>query len=363
MKIRTERKALADTLAWVHQAIGKRHNVAALSGIRITARDGILTMQGFDYDVSHTATLSADVITEGECLAPAAFLVTFVGQMRGETVELVVNGDSLTITAGRSTYRTRTLRLEDYPSLPEQAPLVGTIDADSLADAVSTCRKAAESENSTTPVLSGIRMTGTSEGLRLVSTNRFVAMDRHLDWNHEADFTALPVARMVDDAVKGLVGEVRIGAREGLLSLSAAGRAVTMRQLDGEYPPLDRVLAALEPPALTVTVEGVDLAQAVARAGKLSDDETPVILDITSTSINLSIAATERGDGAEEVDCEATGEGQVKFSPRYLTDGLASMPPGPVTLGVREGIKATTVLPIDDNGSRLTIVMPKRGTK
>lgn len=361
MKIRCNRKDLASTLAWVAQAVPKKVNVPALSGLALRADDGRLTVQGFDYEVSHQATIDVEVLEAGACLAPAAFLVTFVGQMRGDTVELVLDDETLTLTAGRSSYRTRTLRIEDYPNLPALAPEVGTVPAALLGAAITDCRRAAAMEDDVVVALTGIRLVGTADGLQLVATNRFVAVDCHLDWDHQADLKVLPVARMLDEACKGLLGTVHIGAEGGLLSLSDDCRAVTMRQLDAKFPDLDRAFDAVGTPTLEVTVEGADLIEAAQRTGRLADDAIPVRLDIEASSISLSVDAIERGDGAEQIDCEATGEGHATFGPRYLADGLAAMPPGLVRLGVSTTGKSTIIHPLDDDGSRRALVMPKRG--
>lgn len=362
MKIRADRSVLADAIAWVSQAVPKRPQAAVLGGMRLSTGEGTLTMQAFDYEVSHTATISVDVIAPGSCLAPAAFLSTFTANMRGEGIELDLDGDDLTIAAGRSTYRTRTMRLQDYPTLPEQAPLVGHVEGSMLADAVTACRKASDDENGPNPILSTIRVHGDEDGLRLTSTNRFVAIDRHLDWEPDGMLAVTPVARMLDAATKGLVGQVRIGATSGLISLATAGRAVTMRLMTEPYPDMDRVIRPAADDDFEAVLDVAELGQAVVRAGKLSDDETPVILDFTETGIDLSIDASERGDGVEQIDCEATGSGTARFAPRYLIDALAAMPAGPVRLGFKAGIKPLVIRPIDST-DRLSLVMPKRGTK
>jgi DNA polymerase-3 subunit beta len=132
MKIRAERSALADALTWVSQAISKKPMNVVLSGVRIVASGEHITLSAFDYDVSHEARVAAEVVGEGECLVSAAFVRSIVASMRAKDVELVLDGDVLTISSGKAAYTTRTLKIEDYPTLPPSPPTVGTIEAGDL---------------------------------------------------------------------------------------------------------------------------------------------------------------------------------------------------------------------------------------
>ena len=60
MKFQVERDALAEALAWVARALPSRPVVPVLSGLLLQAADG-LTLSCFDYEVSATAQIDAEV--------------------------------------------------------------------------------------------------------------------------------------------------------------------------------------------------------------------------------------------------------------------------------------------------------------
>ena len=70
MRFLVERDALADALAWVARALPSRPVVPVLSGLRLEAGDG-LTLSCFDYEVSATAHLDAEVKEPGTVLVPS----------------------------------------------------------------------------------------------------------------------------------------------------------------------------------------------------------------------------------------------------------------------------------------------------
>src|SRR5438105_1943031 len=73
MKFRVEHDALADAVAWVARALPSRPVVPVLAGLRLEAGEG-LTLSCFDYELSATAQVVADVAEPGTALVPGRLL-------------------------------------------------------------------------------------------------------------------------------------------------------------------------------------------------------------------------------------------------------------------------------------------------
>ena len=354
MKIRANRKELADALAWVGQAVPKRPTMPALGGMKLAVTGDTLTVYGFDYEVGHLATLTVEGIADGACLVPASFLTTFVSGLRGETAEMVLDNDELAISSGRSRYAARTLPLADYPKMPEQAPPVGTLDGQLFAEAVVAVRRGASTDGMV-PILTALSITADRDGLHLGATNRYIAIRANLDWSGD-DFSALPIASALEAATKGLVGEVTIGVTTNLISLSSTGRSVTLRMLEGVFPPIERYIDSVIAEC-DVEVNGSDLARAVANVGKLAEIGDTVDLHISDGEIEVR-TSTERGSGAEQVDCDSSSSGVKGFNPHYLASGLAAMPAGAVRIAVGGRGKPAVIRPVGSD-DRAALIMGK----
>ena len=70
MKIRVDRDVLAEALAWVARALPTRPVVPVLSGLRLEAGTS-LTLSCFDYEVSATAQVEAEIGEPGTVIVPA----------------------------------------------------------------------------------------------------------------------------------------------------------------------------------------------------------------------------------------------------------------------------------------------------
>lgn len=363
MKVHIERKALADTIAWIAQAIPKNPPMPALAGIRLSAAGGYLTARSFDYDVSHSARIEAEIASEGECLISGRFLNWITGSLKGADVELVLDNDELTVSSGRSSYRARTLRIDDYPKLPAQPKRVGAADASTLAEAVTAADLFIDA-NASLAVLQGISLSGDQAALTVVGMCRQGANVATVDWECAEAFSVIPLPRQLTAALRGLSGTVTIGCEGGVLGLADDRRAVTLRTIDDAFPNWRSLLRSEDEDAFGVTVDGGELAEAVKRAGALCDDETPLVLRIGSNEIAIEIAAAERGSGSDVVAAECGGEQVMGMHARYLLAGLGAMPAGPVRLGVgtpnTNGRLGSLNVRPSETDDRLAFVMPKR---
>jgi len=334
MKIRAERKQLAATAAWVAQALSRNPATPDLAGIRLRAEGNTLTLSAFDYDVHHEARLAVEVAGEGECLVSGAFLRTITAELSGREVELVLGGERLTISAGRSTYRANLLDLGSYPTLPDAPATSGIVDAYALADAVSSCIGPTD-DAAPVPAVAGLRVEAADGTLDLIGTDGRLLVHRSLEWEGE-DFGVTLSSSAVAAAVKGLSGPVAIGVTESSVGLSDAERTVVMRTISHKYAQWRLAVRPADRDRFGVIVERDDLAEAVKRAALLTradKDAGAVVLTIERDSIEVTSSDATAG-GSEVLDAQADGREVIPFSPFLLGMALAAMEPGPIRLGI-----------------------------
>lgn len=359
MKIRANRRELAEVLTWVAQAISKRPHNPALSGMHLSAHDDVLIMSAYDYDASHQARLQVEVASEGECLVAGHFLREIVSALKGGEVELVLDDDRLAITSGRSSYRATTLRMDDYPALPPFPAKVGHVAAVDLGSVLGVVEHAA-SKDSMVGVITGTLVEGTTDTLRASATDRFRMARAETLWSAAGEgFSAVVPTRPLVAAVKGLTGAVTVGHAEGTFGVADAARAVTIRCIDDEFPPLDRFLST--PTVGEVEVDASDLSEAVKRAGMVGGEHRQVLLTFTPGEIKVS-AEAESSDGAEYVEAAGEEERSVLLSAQYLADALTATTSERVRLaftGPPEKVMPLFVRPLEHQRVDL-LVMPRR---
>lgn len=334
MKINADRKALADDVAWVAQIVPRNPNMPALAGIRMRAEGEHLTMTAFDYEVTRRARVAVDVHDEGECLVSASFLSSIIGALTGREVALELDGRALTITCGRSVYRTQTLSIDDYPNLPSPPPPVGVVDAAVLAEAVAACHGPVDDE-APTEGFRGMRIEGSPQGLDIVGLDGRLLVHRALAWSGETFATTTP-GKPLATAVGGLKGEVCIGANENSVSVADADRLIVLRTMSHQYAAWRKVPRPPDMDRFGVVVDRDELLAAVKRTNLLArsaKEAALITLSIDADTIEVTATDSEAG-GSEVIDAEGDGAEVIPLNPQYLMQALTAMERGPVRLGI-----------------------------
>src|SRR6516162_11526209 len=180
MKFRVEHDTLADAVAWVARALPSRPVVAVLSGMRLDAGDG-LTLSCFDYELSATAHVPAEVVQAGTALVPGRLLAEITRSLPGQPAEFRADGDEVTLTCGSAEFALVSLPTAEYPDLPPAPPLAGTVDGGDLAAAVAQVLPAT-SRDDTLPMLTGVCLDITDDVITLAATDRYRLAVRDLHW-------------------------------------------------------------------------------------------------------------------------------------------------------------------------------------
>ena len=364
MKITAERAPLADAVSWVAQAIPKNSQAPALAGMRITAAEGALTLQAFDYDVSHTATLDGldvSVASEGECLVSGKFVREIVGSLKGKGIELVLESGTLTISAGRASYRTRVLNLGDFPHLPKRPAEVGKISGARLAAMVASVRHPID-DGTPHPQVRGLHVEGDAGGLTVVGASRFCVAEHSHDWERKADFAVTVHSGAFTAALKGLDGSlVSIGSEGGLIGLWDESRAVTLRTYSDEFVAWRKLVRPEAEDRITATLDPAELHDAAKRAALLdttTDHSMPLVLAFAAAEVGIEVAGQEYAEGADAIDAECSGEQRLATSPRFLIDVLAAIPSGAVSVGLVDHKRPLVFRPVD-HPRMVTVLMPR----
>lgn len=330
VKVRVERDALADAVAWAARTLPSRPSLPVLAGLVLTTGEG-LTLSSFDYEVSARVDVDADVAEGGTVAVSGRLLADIARSLPAQPVTLAQDGSRVTITCGRSSFTLPTLPVEDYPQLPSMPDLAGTVDATVFANAVASVAIAAGRDD-TLPTLTGIRMEIEGSTITLAATDRYRLAVREFAWTPKSSSIstqALVPAKTLADTAKSLVGAGSVGIAlaaggEGLIGFEGSGRRTTTRLLDGEFPKYRTLLP--NESATVATVDTAALADALKRVALVAERNTPVRLSFDSSEVTLRAGAGEDAQANEAVECGVEGDAiEIAFNPQYLLDGLAAV--------------------------------------
>lgn len=329
MRVRIERDALRAALADVRPAVDGR-GLAVLSGVHIDAGDTI-RLTATNLELTITAEVDGDA-DPGTLVVPHRVLSAFVDRAPDGAVTIEVADPDVIVTAGDSTAALRSLPVTEWPRLAdvEDTPVVLS------AEHVDLVRRTlhAVSADQKRPLLLGVHL----EGQHVICTDSYRMAVATIGG---ADFPAVTIpGDAVKAALKGAGDYVEVTVGEHRARLSHGRTTWTTVLLEGEFPPVLRLLRDESPHTLTVPAER--LTEALGRMGVLTGENTTIIAPEGDKAI-VSARVADIGEVTDVVPCTGDATFQIGFNPQFLADLLEAAGTDDVTLGLVDAMKPAMV--------------------
>src|SRR6202011_2376864 len=153
-----------------------RSAVQALSGVMISVQPDVTPeLLATDTEIGLRVPLEAEIARPGSAVLPARLLLDVARSLPAErlTMELRSAEQDIELICGPTTFHLRTLRAEDFPTLPSPASEGRVVlPAEAFMQTVNRVARSA-SRDETRPVLTGILMSASGQELRMVATDSY----------------------------------------------------------------------------------------------------------------------------------------------------------------------------------------------
>lgn len=343
MKIRVERDALADAVAWVARSLPNRPTAPILSGMLLAAAGDAVTLSSFDSTTSAKVALPAQVSDEGTVLVSGRLLSEIARSLPNKPVDLVADHSKVELTCGSARFALQTLPVEEYPTLPEMPTQTGTVDASTFERAVSQVFVAA-GRDELLSVFTGVRVEIDGETLSLLATDRYRMALKEINWNPsspDVEGAVLIPGKVLADTAKAMgSGEevtVSLSTTEsegeglaGFIGESTHGkREATTRLLSQAFPKVRHLMDVQG--TVNVRVSTDELLNAVKRVKLVAERNTPLRMIIADDHIALEAATGDQAQASEAIaaSVEVVGDepsiDAAGFNPQYLLDALGAL--------------------------------------
>lgn len=343
MKIRVERDALADAVAWVARSLPNRPTAPILSGMLLSADGDAVTLSSFDSTTSAKVALPAQVHDEGTVLVSGRLLAEIARSLPNKPVELDADHSKVELICGSARFTLQTLPVDEYPTLPDMPTQAGTVDASTFERAVAQVFVAA-GRDELLSVFTGVRVEIDGETLSLLATDRYRMALKEITWNPstpDAEGAVLIPGKVLSDTAKAMTGgdEVTISLStteaegEGLAGFVGEGshgkREATTRLLSQSFPKVRHLMDV--DGTVNVRVSRDELLGAVKRVKLVAERNTPLRMVINDDHVTLEAATGDQAQGTEAIPAgvEIVGDEQsieaAGFNPQYLLDALGAL--------------------------------------
>lgn len=368
---------LRAALSHVQRASNNQTVLPVLSYVLLASDGGRLRLSTTNLQVSLTAWIKANILTEGSICVPAETFVDWVDAVRGENKSAEVKLETekklnkVKLTCGGVNSKIKGLDAEEFPLLAlGDVSKALALDAAAFSRAISRVSGAA-SRNTARPYLTGVLVHQTEDSVSLACSDGY-----RLALSTLPVKSATAIGRLIIPA-KWITEVAKIAPAKGdnkdaplYLDASHPGVAVfhcgdsevAIQLLEGDYPQYETLIPTAHTTRMICEVDGlrkmiqtVDVfAREVSHGAYLEikpgDETTPGVLEIHST--------VEIGDGdiSGEVVVEGVGV-QLAANLDYLLDGLRGIETPQVSLECNSGYQPCVLRPVGATDF-LYLVMP-----
>ncbi|MBR6633743.1 MAG: DNA polymerase III subunit beta [Clostridia bacterium] len=366
MKIKAEKNVLLEAVTPTLCALSTKPLIPALECIYLKAKDGILTVTGYDLAKGVKTQTPVNIEEEGEILLNAQKLSSIIRAFPEGMVELTSDKEQkVTIISGKIKFEILGLSTEGYPSIPEltgdrsfQIPK-GILKklCQQLLFSVSVDEKR--------PMLTGINFEIDNEKMTLVSCDAFRLSIRHELVKSNEIMKFIVPGRTLSDLMKLL------NDSEDIITVELTNKHIIMhfdnlcffsRLIEGDY--IDYLKPIPKDTTIEVKVRLDDIIASCERAGLVIDErvKSPVKITVAPGGLLLSCDSVN-GKVRDEIPASVTGgELDIGFNNKYLLDALraASLSGDEeVVLRMKTPLVGMSIQPVDHD-SYFYLVLPVR---
>jgi DNA polymerase-3 subunit beta len=330
-----------------------------------TEGKGKLLCAATDLSVTTVVSLSAKVEKEGGLTVSARQLFEIVKGLPDEEVRVRATEQNWAeVRSGKVEFRVVGMADRDYPKLPNiQEAETSQVESATLREMIAKTIFSV-SLDETRQHLSGVLFESDGTTGRMVSTDghRLSKVGRPLPGGPKLTSGVLIPRKGVLElrrAIETREAACQIGVHQGNFVLKADDVGISVKLVDGQFPPYDQVIPKDNDRA--VVVSRLALVDALKRVALMSSDKTwGVRFALEKGKLRVESDNPDLGAAKEEIDVPYKGAAlQIGFNARYFIDLLSEIETAEIRLELSGELDPGVVRP-GDGSDYVGVVMPMR---
>lgn len=367
MQISVLQENFHQALIDIQKCVSNRPQLPVLACVLLVATEKQLQVFATDLQFGMMVTIPAQVTQPGKVAVPAKVVADLVATLNAGQLELTVSDHALHVKTADATARLQTFAAEDYPVFPTREGQELQFPLEVIAPAVQATAFAA-SLDETRPILTSLSLQF-GEELEIVGTDGFRLAKITLPYSFTVPSQQLLVpAKALSEAIRislrKKVERVVFTVSEKLkqVFLSFDGYDISMRLLEGQFPPYQKILPAEFATQLTFAAD--EFQQKLKTAMIFARDNAGIIrFEIQAEGILLHSASTTYGKQQSLIHAKHlvpfTQPQEIAFNSKYVQEFLTVIKPETIWFGMNESLKPAVFRP--QGMEALTyVVMPFR---
>ncbi|MBQ7294585.1 MAG: DNA polymerase III subunit beta [Clostridia bacterium] len=333
MKIQCGSAELAKACMNVQRTVSNKSTIPALEGILLDAKDGMVSLTGYDLEVGSIAKVEADISSEGKIVLNAKNLCDILRMIPGDTVSIDCDERNISkIKSEETEYSLIGTSADDYPDLPTVNKYTSiTLELGTLKDMIKkTIFSVSTSERN--PVHTGVKFEISGGKIVLVAVDgaRLAIRRENVDFMYDSEDAAEKMLEFVVPA-KTLNEILKLGGEDDTQIVIYIGDRhivfkykeyeIISRLLEGKF--IDYKAAIPMTHSTRIIVPTRSLIECIERTSLIITDKSSPVRCVIENGIMKFSSVTAIGTASDKLAADIEGNNlEIGFNNRFVLDAL-----------------------------------------
>ena len=367
MRFSCEKAILQTAVTTAGRVVAPKSSIQALEGVLIEAEGDSLSLSGYNLETGIVTTVPADVGEGGAIVLSARLFGEILRRMPDDAVSIAVDGCSVHIQCGPTSFDIMGSSDEDFPELPHVDEGRGLAISQGSLRAMIGQTAFAVSDNESRPIHTGALFEADGQELTMVAVDGYrLALRREKllsqDGEEKLSFVVPGAAlREVEKICADCDEPVTVTQGDRHVTFQIGDTLLVARRLEGEF--LNYRQTIPQNNSIVLEAEGADLQRSIDRASLIINDKLKSPLRCKFDDGVLSITSkTAMGSAFDTCPISGDGKGlEIGFNNRFLMDAVKAAPASRVRLELNTATSPCLILPQKgDPDNFLYMVLPVR---
>ena len=371
MKFSILQENLNKGLNTTNRFIASKAQLPILNNILIKTDQGRIKLSATNLEIGINLWLGAKIQKEGEICVPAKILTEYITSLPPQKINLENKKNLLEVNSDSYNANFVSLPSVEFPIIPtlKNKPEI-SLSLKDLSKSISQVAFASTQDEGR-PVLTGVLIKTTKDGLILVATDGYrlslkeIKGIKGLEKLSKHKEILIPSRALIE--VGKIIGEnkedndlgMSISKENNQVIFSTPNVEVISRLIEGKFPDFERIIPNKNTTKITIDTES--FFQAVKSASIFARESSNIIqFEINNSQMEIISNSPQVGENKIKLEVKTEGKGgKIAFNSRYLLDLLNNLNSELLTFEMSSSLNPGVFKPADDK-SYLHIIMPIR---
>lgn len=368
MHFKIKKSLFYNSLLIVQKAVASYSPIPALSGIKLDIFKDKIILIGSNSDISIKKEIELNeenfsVINEGSIVIDSKYLLDIVRKIDHDEIEVELIDGSLTKFRGLSTqFNINGINAFEYPKIDFSSSNQSIKINGGLFTKIINQTKFAASDKEIRPILTGVNITNTSEGLQFIATDSYRLAKKSIAFDNLSNFNITIPSKSLGD-ISSLFDhneDVELVIFNNKVQFMFDETIIQTRLIDGVYPETSRLIPTEFDYELVI--DSRDLMNAIDRASLIKSDGISIVkMNLSFDELVVSSKSLEIGSSTEKLNSFVyKGEPlEISFSGKYMYEAIKAIDDNEIRICFSGSMKPFIIKGTTDE-SIVQLVLPVR---